>query len=632
MAIYRVVIGTAGHIDHGKSSLVRCLTGIDPDRLREEKERGLTIDLGFAPWRLSDGSIVGMIDVPGHEKFIKNMVAGVSGVDFLLLVVAADDGVMPQTKEHLQIAHLLGVRRGMVAITKIDTVDEEILELVAEEVRELTQGTFLEGAPLCFVSSTTGEGIEELAKVLEREIKKVPPRFSLGPFRMPIQRVFAAPGYGSVVTGVPVAGIVSVGDRVEVLPKGWVCRVRKIQAYKQDIASASTGHSTALNLTDVDYRKIRRGDVVALPGYFSPHALWEADFFYLPHHSRELKSHTQIKLHIGTKEVMGKVICLGKPKLSPGEVGWIQLVLTEPVVAGYGDPFILRLPSPPALLGGGRILGRSKKKYHAGRKEMLPLLKQKKENWNTPEGRIRMAFLEEEAPLSKEEALKKAELLPSEWEEGEKKLKEKGELLFLSKSKQLFWKPMLENIKEDLKKKLHQYHKSHPLSLGMSQQSLLSSNPKRRELELLALQELLEKGEVKKEKELYSLASFTLELTPSQKEKLEQLENEFFASLFSPPRPEEVLPKLFSKEKEGLAYLEFLKEKGILLTLGDIVFHRQAVEEAKKRLKEELAKKPLTMSEIRQILGTSRKFAVPLLEYLDEQGFTKREGNVRRLC
>ncbi|MCL4159014.1 UNVERIFIED_CONTAM: hypothetical protein GTU68_011548, partial [Idotea baltica] len=360
MEIQPIVIGTAGHIDHGKSTLVRALTGIDPDRLKEEKARGLTIDLGFAPLTLPDGRLVGIIDVPGHERFIKNMVAGASGIDLVVLVVAADDGVMPQTREHLSIMGLLGVKRGMIVLTKIDIVDEEMVELAEEDVRETVAGTFLEDAPIYRVSAISGEGFESFKGELFEAAGKVEPRAADGVFRMPIQRVFTSKGFGTVVTGIPLSGSVNVGDTLEILPGGMRGKVRGIQAYKQKADSARAGHSTAINISDVSHKEVKRGCVASAPGFYRAARLIGARLTMLPHLDRPLQNRAAIRLHTGTIEAVGEVILLDAAELQPGDTGLVQIRLEEPVVCAPGDAFILRLASPLMSLGGGKILEESR--------------------------------------------------------------------------------------------------------------------------------------------------------------------------------------------------------------------------------------------------------------------------------
>ena len=331
-SIINVILGTAGHIDHGKSKLVERLTGLDPDRLPEEKARGLTIDLGFAPLRLKGGQQVGIIDVPGHERLIKNMVAGATGIDLVLLVVAADDGVMPQTREHLAIMHLLGLKQGIVVINKIDLVEEDLRELVKEEVRETLKGTFLEDAPVLEVSALTGAGVDELLAEIHSRVSSLEPKPSTGIFRMPIQRVFSSKGFGTVVTGVPLQGQTTTGETLEVVPLGKTGRVRGIHAYGEPTDLARAGHSSAINLTDIDYKTVARGMVVTQPGYFRGSTMFEARFHYLPSCRRALIHQSSIRLHVGTVEGLGKIYLLEKKALQPGEDAYVQFRLREPVV------------------------------------------------------------------------------------------------------------------------------------------------------------------------------------------------------------------------------------------------------------------------------------------------------------
>ena len=360
LKIQPIIIGTAGHIDHGKSSLVRLLTGTDPDRWAEEKERGMTIDLGFARMTLPDGRQVGLVDVPGHERFLRNMVAGATGIDLVLLVVAADDGVMPQTREHLEIMDLLGVRDGLLVLNKIDLVEPGMADLAVEELREVTRGTFLEDAPVVRVSATTGEGIEQFKDQLEQRASALTPRQADGVFRMPVQRVFSAKGFGTILTGIPVSGSVRTGDLLEVLPRGGKGKVRGLQAYHEGTDQARAGHSTAVNLSDVDHKEVTRGAVLATPGYFKAQTMLGATLRILHSTLGGIGNRTPIRLHLGTAEVLGEVILLEQDQMEPGEEGLVQLRLEDPVICAPGDHFVLRRASPMETLGGGVILEESR--------------------------------------------------------------------------------------------------------------------------------------------------------------------------------------------------------------------------------------------------------------------------------
>mgnify|MGYP003627595811 FL=1 len=360
MDIQPIVIGTAGHIDHGKSSLVKALTGIDPDRWEEERKRGMTIDLGFASLELPDGRKVGLVDVPGHERFVRNMVAGASGIDRVVLVVAADDGVMPQTREHLAIMEMLGVEKGLIALNKIDLVDDEMVEMAEDDIRQAVEGTFLESADILRVSAIGGQGVEELRTAILKMAKAAKPRTAGGVFRLPIQRVFSAKGVGTIVTGIPVSGTVKVGDVLEVLPGGQKGKVRGIQAYHESTQEGRAGHSTALNLADVDHTKVERGCVAATPGYFQALKMVGARLKALPALDRPITNRMQVRVHVGTAEVLGEVVLLDAQEIAPGDEGMVQLRLETPMVCAPGDRFVLRLASPVSTLGGGVILEESR--------------------------------------------------------------------------------------------------------------------------------------------------------------------------------------------------------------------------------------------------------------------------------
>lgn len=633
--IYNVVVGTAGHIDHGKTSLVRALTGLDADRLKEEKERGLTIDLGFAPLILPEGTKVGIIDVPGHERFIKNMVAGATGIDIVVLVVAADDGIMPQTREHLDIMTLLGLKKGLVALTKIDVVEEDLVEITREEIVELSEGTFLENPAIFPLSSITGEGVEPLKQALFDLIRSCPSRKTEGVFRMPIQRVFAAKGHGTIVTGVPMSGQVALGEKLEILPQGFVGRVRKIQAYKEEIDLARAGHSTAINISDTDYKEVTRGNVVGAPGFFQPSKQIEATLQYLGHLKRPLKNYSEVKLHVGTAEIMGKVIILDKKKISPGEEGYIQILLEEPVVIGYGDPYILRLPSPALTLGGGKLLGNSKKRWKSGRAEVVELMVQKERLIFSTEGRILSLFVEDGPFLIRREELQqRSQLSSEEFERAMTLLLEKGDLLNLSRAHLFLSKKELEKVQVGILSAVETFHKESPLSLGISPSELEKKlSPISSEVVEEALRVLHEKGKIKIQSGgLISLPSFGIDLNPTQEKIFQKMEKIFGEQPFSPPKREELAGMIKENSKEVEELFSLLVQQKVLVKIQSLFFHRDSLEKAKGLIRDHLEKEgKLQTSQAREILGTSRKFSIPLLEYLDEVGLTRREGDYRVL-
>ncbi|RME67107.1 MAG: selenocysteine-specific translation elongation factor, partial [Nitrospirae bacterium] len=350
-----VILGTAGHIDHGKSTLVKALTGIDPDRLKEEKQRGITIDLGFAYLKYPDGITVGIVDVPGHEKLVRNMLAGAGGIDFVLLVVAADEGVMPQTREHLAICNLLGIKTGLVTITKADLVEEELLELVTEDVKDLLKGTFLEGAEVIPVSAKTGLNLDLLKEKIHEIASQVEPKAQEGPFRLPIDRVFTLKGFGTVVTGTAITGSIDIDSQVEILPTGKRARVRGLQSHGVPVQKGFAGQRLAINLQGVDKEDIQRGDILLTEGYFMPTTTIEVYLKWLPD-APEIKSNTPVHVHLFTKEAIGRLLLYDTEIIRPGQTAFGVLKLDRPVVASSGDRFVLRRFSPVETIGGGLVL------------------------------------------------------------------------------------------------------------------------------------------------------------------------------------------------------------------------------------------------------------------------------------
>src|SRR5918999_1795344 len=369
MVMKQVVMGTAGHIDHGKTQLIKTLTGIDTDRLKEEKERGITIDLGFAHLRFADDTEVGVIDVPGHERFVRNMLAGVGGIDLVMLVIAADEGVMPQTREHLAICQLLRIKDGLVALTKTDLVDEDWLELVSEDTREFLKGTFLEGKPIVPVSAKTGQGIDDLRRGLQTLVARVPPKQLEGKFRLPVDRVFTIRGFGTVVTGTLFSGTIRVEDRIEIYPKGIEAKIRGIQVHNASVAEAVAGQRTAINLQGIDKVELGRGDVLGHPGEFASTFMLDAVLQHLADAPRPLRHRARVRLHLGTSEIMGRVMLLDRDELAPGEEAYVQFRLESPAVALPRDRYVIRSYSPVQTIGGGILLEvqpRKHRRYEEG--------------------------------------------------------------------------------------------------------------------------------------------------------------------------------------------------------------------------------------------------------------------------
>ena len=633
--IFNIVIGTAGHIDHGKSTMVQRLTGIDPDRLPEEKSRGLTIDLGFAPLTLRNGMRVGIVDVPGHEKLIKNMVAGATGIDLVLLVIAADDGVMPQTREHLTIMQILGLRHGLVVINKVDAVEADFVELVEDEVRETLKGTFLEDSAVVKVSSITGDGFEELEEHLNTLVEKVRPRQVEGVFRMPVQRVFSPRGFGTVVTGIPVTGSAQLGDTLEIVPIGEKGRVRGIQAYKEQAETARAGHSAAINLSDIDYREVHRGMVLTQPGYFTGAKMFEARLHYLPGNHRVLKHQTTIRLHVGTAELIGKVYLLERKILEPGEESYVQFRFEEPVVAAPGDRYVLRLHSPMETIGGGEIIDSSKYRLKTGKDFILDTLRSKndaladsrdfllhqlnKAGFNS----VSEADLARQAGLTNEDAL---QLLES--------LVEESLACRTSRGAQLISAAQPQTAREAAVKVATTYFEQNP------RKRLLEKAVLRQKIDCsdVFLQELVARmeadGEVQSAKTGHlKWRDLGPRLSAGEEKNIEEITRACLDGGATPPSPGGLASDRGWNPAKTTDLFDLLDEEGVLQKIADgIYFHREAIEEIRRIMREYLEENgQITAGDAKNLIGSTRKYSIPLLEQLDREGFTVRKGDYRML-
>ncbi|MCK6480324.1 MAG: selenocysteine-specific translation elongation factor [Planctomycetes bacterium] len=632
----RLTLGTAGHIDHGKTSLVRALVGAegDTDRLKEERARGLTIDIGYAEWRLPDGVEVGIVDVPGHERFVRNMVAGATGMDCVLLVVAADDGAMPQTREHLQIMSLLGMRVGAVAVTKIDLVDPEMRELVLEDVRGLLAGSFLEGAPLFPVSSTTGEGIPALRSGLEGLLRGIPARDSGGPFRMPVQRVFTVKGHGTVATGVPVSGTVRRDDRLELLPEGAPCRVRGIQVHHREAAEAGAGHRTALNLADIDYREARRGDVLAEPGIFRPARILDVRFRCTGEDRRPLPHRLEVVLLVGTAEAPGRLLLLEDDEVAPGGEVFAQLLLAEPVVVAPGDRFILRMPSPAATVGGGVVLGESARRRHRRKPATMEALAELEAGLSDPGTALRAA-LRAAGPAGADAAALAAAVKRRVPEvrrllEG---LVASGAAAAPAGGVHLL-RTAWEEVRSSARAALAAFHDAHPLRDAMRAAEIRAAvrapeavvDAAVRDLAAAGEAEALPGGRVR-------LAGRGPRLSEADRDALDRLEATLRAGGFATPREDEVAGLLGLPAAKAAGLLGLLLERGAALRLKDgVLLHAEVVEEAKARIAGRIRETGgIAPADLKDLLGATRKFGIPFLEHLDSTGFTVRVGDRRVL-
>lgn len=630
-----LILGTAGHIDHGKTSLVKALTGVDTDRLPEEKSRGITIELGFANLELPGGINFGIVDVPGHERFIRSMVAGVGGMDIVMLVIAADEGVMPQTREHLEICQLLGVKKGLVALTKSDLVEPDWLNLVREEVSTFTAGSFLEGAPVVPVSARTGAGIEALRAELGRLAVEVEQKRSDGPFRLPVDRVFTVAGFGTVVTGTLLSGQVSVGDEVEILPSGLVSRIRGVQAHGSKAEKGTAGQRLALNLQGIDLDQVQRGDVVTPRGVYRATRIVDVHLDHLKSSPRELKHRSTLRLHSATYEVSAKLVLFDKDSLEPGEGGFAQLRLEHPVLLLNGDPFVLRSASPSATIAGGTILDPAPPSRRRRTVEAIELL----ESLATGEesGIIaKMVSGSLLSGLSFSDLVKRTGLSARRVESALAPLLTAGGIIQVVREPRIYLsREGFSSLCELLSQELHAYLENNPLKDGMSKEELKTRLPARSDQRFFApcLAALEKDGNVKAERELVKLTGRKAEAVADQAVIQQGIEQELIASDCEPHSLKELCDILRIPEKLALEHLNLLSREGRAIKVKSDIFYAPAPfaliqEKLIDHLKE---KGEITPGEFRDLTGLSRKFMIPLLEYFDAQKITIRVGDKRIL-
>lgn len=629
--IYNVIIGTAGHIDHGKSTLVKRLTGIDPDRLPEEKEREMTIDLGFAPFTLRNGQRVGIIDVPGHERFIKNMVAGATSIDIVLLVVAGDEGPNIQTREHVTIMSLLGLKRGIIVVTKIDKADADLREIVADDMRKLVKGTFLESAPVVGVSAFTGEGIDELVDRINRMVAETPPHEVVGVFRMPIQRIFSAKGFGTVITGVPMSGRARIGDTLEILPLGKQGRIRSLQAYKCDVPEIRAGHSSAINISDLAHEEVRRGMVAATPGYYRAVHYVEGRFKYVPDRPTALRNLTPVKLHAGTAECDGRVVLLDKREMQPGEEGYVQFRLDEPIVVAAGDPYIARLQTPMYTIGGGMILDASDQKLKRLKDEITMRLVEKEQGLTSEESWVEVALKDAGHKTLNVQDLSVIAKKPAP--ACEEALKKIGAKLVRFEPNRFMHRAAFESAMDHVAVLIENFHIKNPLRAGM--ELLVLRNTAKLELPLFekALAALAERGTVVVENQKVRRSSFAIKLSKDDAEAAAEVERVLRETRFQTPRQDELYAR-FKYTKERIdRVLGLLVDNGSVAALKDgVLLHRDTVKEAVEIITKAIREHgPIEAAQFRDLVGTTRKYVIPLLEHLDDLGVTQRVENKRVL-
>ncbi len=614
-------VGTAGHVDHGKSALVRALTGIDPDRLQEEKDRGMTIDLGFAWLRLPSGREISIVDVPGHERFIKNMLAGVGGIDLALLVVAADEGVMPQTREHLAILDLLRVKRGLVALTKSDLVEPEWLEMVEEDVRSALRGTVLADAPIVTVSSVTGSGLPELLAELDRLLAETPPKQNMGRPRLPVDRVFTITGFGTVVTGTLVDGHLRVGQEVEVLPRGLRSRVRGLQTHKQKVEEAEPGSRVAANLTALATTDLQRGDVVTIPRAFRPTQAFDAHLRMIPGAPHPLPHGTTVTVHVGAAETMARVSLLDAEELAPGAQGWGQFRTAGPVVVAKGDLFVFR--SPDTTLGGGEVVEPHARRHRRFQPSIIAGLETLERG--SPDEMVLSSLAV--GPVETKAAAQKSGLPTEQFRAALGALSADGRVVQLGD----YWltAPAWSTLRQRVVRALEEYHRQYPFRQGMPREELRSRLGLPARPHLAALQKLAEEREIVEADATVRLAGHQVRFTPEQQAKVARLKQALAANPYAPPSRSELEGQLGLDPEAVTALLQ----QGELVRVGeDMVFLVPAYEEMVRRIKQYIAAHgKMTVAEVRDLFGTSRKYALAITAYLDEQHITRRVGDERVL-
>ena len=629
-----IIIGTAGHVDHGKTCLIRALTGIETDRLREEKKRGITIELGFAYLDLPDGGRAGIIDVPGHEKFVRNMLAGAGGIDLAMLVVAADEGFMPQTVEHLGILSLLGIQDGLVVITKCDMADPEWVEMVKEDVRTHVEGTFLEGKPVFTVSAYTGQGISELRQTLKELVQKAAEKNMRTPFRLPIDRVFSVDGFGTVVTGTLIEGSVSNGDMAEILPGGVQARVRNLQVHDRDVETAYAGQRVAINLAGVKKADLGRGDVIARPGSVRTSLMLDARLQNLKNSQRTILTGSQVHLYHGSAVRLCKVVLLDRDALQPGESCYAQLRLTEEIAAKRGDRFVIRFYSPLETIGGGVVLDDLPRRHKRGDQAVLEALAIR-ESGSGDDQLVQLVAEHGHSLPTLEKLAAPQNLDREELGRSLEELTSAGKVLQPLPGRYLA-ASVFDAIWDSCRGLLEQYHRQNPLHAGMKvaelRQKLLKNTDQAVADAILAA--LAREGKIKAVADRYALADFAVHLTKRQNAIREKLLQTYRKAGLEVPGLDEVIASFPPAEQGDCRQVveSLVSGGGLVMLTPQLCLHSQVYAQVCDKTRDFMAEhQELTLAEFRDLLGTSRKYALAVLEYYDKNKILKKDGDVRRL-
>ncbi len=631
-----IIIGTAGHIDHGKTTLIKALTGRDTDRLKEEQKRGISIDLGFTYFDLPSGHRAGIIDVPGHEKFIKNMLAGVMGMDLVLLVVAADEGIMPQTVEHLSILNLLGIKRGFVVLTKVDLVEDEWLELVEEEVAEEIKGTFLEDSPIIRVSSTKKTGIEKLINLIDSYVSEMEDRDISDMPRLPVDRVFTVSGFGNVITGTLISGKLNIGDKVQIYPSNFSARIRSLQVHDQDTDVAYAGQRVAVNIVGIKKEQIKRGDVLALLNQMKATRMLDVKVKLLDSIDVDIKNRTRLRLYLGTREVLCRIVLLDKEILRPGEEAYAQLRLEEEIVAKRADRFIIRFYSPMFTIGGGMVLEPNPKKRRSLDRDAIEELQIKE--YGEQEDIIENIIKEKSNEfLSLKEIAAITSILEEKLIEDLNILSKKDKLILFNFTKDTYviHLDFYNKISEMIIQEIREYHQRYPLRRGISKELIrrkfLKNAPNK--VGDMFIQRLIDAGILVQELDLLRLDGYEIEYNPEQLMIKDEIIKNLKDKQYLIPKSSEIIDSLEYNRETSQELFNSLIDNGDIIRLEDEIFIlKDLYEKAKEDLVEFINKNAsISVAEFRDLLNTNRKIALALLESFDGQGITKREENKRIL-
>lgn len=633
----QIILGTAGHIDHGKTSLIKALTGINTDRLKEEQQRGITIELGFASINLPSGQKLGIVDVPGHEKFVKNMVAGATGIDIVVLVIAADEGIMPQTREHIEICTLLGIRHGIVTLTKIDMVDEEWLGMVQEEVTEFIRGTFLESAPIVPVSSVTEQGIPEFIQTLDQISTTIGEKSSIGLLRLPADRVFSMKGFGTVITGTLISGKIGVGEQVMIYPSKVTSKVRGLQVHNESVAHAQAGLRTAINFQGLDKADVHRGDIIAFPETLVPSYMVDVTLRYLPGNSKPLKNRTRIRFHTGTSEILGVVILLDREEVLPGEDALAQIRLEAPVCLVKDDRYVMRSYSPVRTIGGGPILNPIPPKHKRNRPDIIDRLTALAET-TEPEQVVLLHLQQAGFGGYTFSALLLMTNVPEKQLDRQlQHLMSKRQIIQIDKEKKNYvHQEAFNELQEMIRTYLEHYHKQHALKSGMPKEELKSKLPDTvsTKLFMLTLQHMTQSAKtIVQEEDIVRLSSHKVALGVDQSQLREKLITAYKKGALTPPYFKDLCKEFETPTAAAHQVLSLLIDEGLIVKVKeDLYYHHQPLDELKLKLVDFLVTHgEITTPEFKDMTGASRKFVIPLLEHFDTKQLTIRVGDIRKL-